>query len=133
MGNLEEGLRWLDQALADLKTARDCLKDENYYASAFFSQQAAEKALKGLLYSKGYRALLTHSVVDLLEEASRIENSFRSFLDYGRELDRHYIGSRYPNLYPSGPAYKYYTKEVAERCLSYAESILREAERLLRR
>lgn len=133
MGNLEEGLRWLDQALADLKTARDCLEDGNYYASAFFSQQAAEKALKGFLYSRGYRTLLTHSVTDLLEETSKIDGSFRKFLDYGRELDRHYIGSRYPNFYPSGPAYKYYTREIAERCLSYAELILREVERFLRR
>lgn len=37
MGNLEEGRRWLDQATADLKTARDCLEDGNYYASAFFA------------------------------------------------------------------------------------------------
>ncbi len=133
MGNLEEGLRWLDQASADLKTARDCLEDGNYYASAFFSQQAAEKALKGFLYSRGYRALLTHSVTDLLEEASKIESLFRGFLDYGRDLDRHYIGSRYPNFYPSGPAYKYYTREIAERCLSYAELMLREVERFLRR
>lgn len=49
MGNLEEGLRWLDQAGADLKTSRDCLKDENYYASSFFVQQSAAKALKGYL------------------------------------------------------------------------------------
>jgi len=47
MKNLREGLRWLDQAFADLKTARDCLKDGNFYATAFFAQQAAEKALKG--------------------------------------------------------------------------------------
>ncbi|MBS7609792.1 HEPN domain-containing protein [Candidatus Bathyarchaeota archaeon] len=47
--NLEEGLRWLDQALVDLKTARHYSEDGNYYASAFFSQQAADKALKGLL------------------------------------------------------------------------------------
>lgn len=69
MGNLKEGLRWLDQAEADFKTAKDCLKDGNYYASAFFSQQSAEKALKGFLYSKGYRALITHSVLDLLQES----------------------------------------------------------------
>jgi len=50
MKNLREGLRWLDQAFADLKTARDCLKDGNFYATAFFAQQAAEKALKGFLY-----------------------------------------------------------------------------------
>lgn len=130
--NVEEGLRWVDQARADLKTARDCIEDGNYYASAFFAQQSAEKALKGFLYSKGFRALLTHSVVDLLEEASKYDEAFKKFLDYGRELDRHYIGSRYPNFYPSGAPYRYYTREVAERCLSYAESILREVERYLR-
>ena len=91
MGNREEGLRWLDQAEADLKTARDCLKDGNFYASAFFSQQAGEKALKGLLYSKGYRALITHSVVELLEESSKFESLFEGLMDYGRELDRHYL------------------------------------------
>jgi len=43
MGNLEEGLSWLDQAGADIKTSGDCLKHGNYYASAFFAQQSAEK------------------------------------------------------------------------------------------
>jgi HEPN domain-containing protein len=133
MKNLEEGLRWLDQARADHKTAKDCLEDGNYYASAFFSQQSAEKAVKGFLYSKGYRALITHSVTELLEEASKQEASFGESVDKGKELDRHYIGSRYPNFYPDGPAYKYYTREIAERCTSYAESILREVAKFLRR
>lgn len=133
MSNREEGLRWLDQAQADLKTARDCAEDGNYYASAFFAQQAAEKALKGFLYSRGYRALITHSVVELLEEAERLERGFGSLLDLGKELDRHYIGSRYPDFYPAGPPYKYYTEEVARRCASYAESILSEVRKYLRR
>ncbi|MEM3506371.1 MAG: HEPN domain-containing protein [Candidatus Bathyarchaeia archaeon] len=131
MSNLEEGLRWLDQAKADLKTAKDCLKDGNYYACAFFSQQSAEKALKGFLYSKGFRAILTHSVVELLEEASKFEDIFKEFIDNGKELDRHYIGSRYPNFYPKGPAYKYYTKELAEKCAFYAELILKEVKKFL--
>lgn len=131
MKNLREGLRWLDQAKADLKTARDCSKDGNHYASAFFSQQSAEKALKGFLYSKGFRAIITHSVTELLEESSKLEETFRKFIDYGKELDRHYIGSRYPNFYPEGPAYKYYTEEIAEKCLSYAGLILEEVKKFL--
>ena len=133
MDNLEEALRWFDQAKADLKTAKDCLNDGNYYACAFFSQQLAEKALKGFLYSKGYRALVTHSVTELLEESSKQAGMFGDLVDYGKELDRHYIASRYPNFYPRGPAYKYYTKEMAERCLNYAESILRKVEKFLER
>lgn len=124
-------MRWLDQAEADLKTAKDCLEDGNYYATAFFSQQSAEKALKGFLYSKGFRAIVTHSVVELLEESSKTEESFTRFIDYGKELDRHYIGSRYPNFYPKGPAYKYYTREMAKKCLNYAELILKEVKKLL--
>lgn len=131
MKNLEEGLRWLDQAEADLKTAKDCIEDGNYYATAFFSQQSAEKALKGFLYSKGFRAIITHSVVELLEESSKTEKSFREFIDHGKELDRHYIGSRYPNFYPKGPAYKYYTKEMAKKCSNYAELILKEVKKFL--
>jgi len=53
--NLKEGLRWIEQAEADLKTSKDCLKDENYYASAFFAQQCAENTLKGFLFFKGFR------------------------------------------------------------------------------
>ena len=130
--NLDEAKRWMDQAEADLKTAKDCVDDKNYYAGAFFSQQAAEKALKALLYLKGYRALITHSVTDLLNEAAKHHETFKRMADLGRELDRHYIGSRYPNFYPSGPAYKYYDREVAERCVCYAESILKEVKNYLR-
>lgn len=131
--NIKEGLRWLDQAKMDLKTARDCIEDENFYASAFFAQQSAEKALKGFLYSKGFRALITHSVLDLIEEASKSEEPFKEFVDYGRELDKHYIGSRYPNFYPSGAPYRYYTKEVASKCVNYAELILGEVKKYLKK
>ena len=117
----------------DLKTDKDCLEDGNYYACAFFSQQSAEKALEDFLYSKGYRALIIHSITGLLEESSKFSMEFKRFMEEGLELDRHYIGSRYPNLYPKGPAYKYYTRSIAGRCASYAESILREVERFIGR
>lgn len=96
MSNRDEGLRWFDQAQADLKTAGDCLRDGNYYASAFFSQQSAEKALKGLLYAKGFRALITHSVLELLEECAKDHRGFVSYLEQGRELDRHYLALGIP-------------------------------------
>ena len=130
--NIKEGLRWLDQAKADFKTAKDCIEDENFYASAFFAQQSAEKALKGFLYAKGFRALITHSVLDLLEAASTFKEPFKEFIDFGKELDKHYIGSRYPNFYPSGAPYKYYGKEVAEKCVYCAELILKEVKNSLK-
>lgn len=128
-----EGLRWFEQAEADLKEARDCSKAGNYYASAFFSQQAAEKALKGFLYAKGFRGLVTHSVLELVGKSAEFEKGFEKLTEQSRELDRHYIGSRYPNFYPEGPAFRYYSKEAAERCEGYAESILAEVKKFLKR
>ncbi|ACS34619.1 Nucleotide-binding protein, containing HEPN domain [Thermococcus gammatolerans EJ3] len=43
----EARLLW-EQALEDLKTAEALIDVKRYYASVFFSQQAAEKALKAL-------------------------------------------------------------------------------------
>ncbi|MGB9727376.1 MAG: HEPN domain-containing protein [Nitrososphaeria archaeon] len=130
--NLIEGLRWLDQAEADLKTAKDCVKDGNYYASSFFLNRLLKNVLKGFLYSKGFRALITHSVLDLVGEASKFNERFNAFMDFARELDRHYIGARYPNAYPSGAPYRYYTREVAEKCVNYVESILVEVKNCLK-
>jgi len=130
--NLGEGLRWLDQGKRDLEDATILLNAGSYASSCFHAQQAAEKALKGFLYAKGLRAIATHSVIMLLEESSKFRTEFSRLMDTGRELDRHYIGSRYPNFYPNGPAYKYYTAEMAERCIKYATSILSDVERLLK-
>lgn len=124
MGNREEGLRWLEQAEADLHTATHCREAGDFYAAAFFAQQAAEKALKGLLYALGYRAILTHSVLELLREGAQVAGELGAMEAMGRELDRHYIGARYPNFYPAGAPYRYYTEEDADRCVSYAASIL---------
>lgn len=55
-----------------------------------------------------------------------IPKAFAFYLDHGKELDRHYIGSRYPNFYPAGAPYEYYTEEMAQRCLNYAGLILKE-------
>lgn len=130
--NVREGLRWLEQAERDAKNAEVLFNAELYDGCCFHCQQSAEKGLKGFLYGKGFRALVTHSVVDLLEESSKSEKSFGEFIDLGKELDRHYIGSRYPNFYPSGAPYKYYTRGMAEECLNYAALILTEVKKFLK-
>lgn len=129
--NLAEGIRWLEQGRRDLEDAKILAEAGSYASACFHCQQAAEKALKGFLYSKGLRAILTHSVTRLMEECSKFEK-LPCFAEEARELDRHYIGSRYPNFYPEGPAYRYYTEKMAERCIRYATSILEEVERSLR-
>ncbi len=131
MSNLQEGKRWLNQAKRDLEDARVLFQAKSYASSCFHTQQAAEEALKGFLYSKGLRAIVTHSVTRLLQESSNFEKKFGDFIEEGKELDRHYIGSRYPNFYAEGATYEYYSKNMAEKCIKYATSILNTVEKLL--
>jgi HEPN domain-containing protein len=129
--NLEEGKRWLAQAQQDLADATTLLNAQSYASSCFHTQQAAEKAAKGFLYSRGIRAIVSHSVTKLVGECAKIDGSFAKFIDAGKELDRHYIGSRYPDFYAEGSAHEYYTQEMADKCIKYATSILNSVERLL--
>ena len=129
--NLEEGKRWLAQAQRDLADAKTLLNAQSYASSCFHAQQSAEKAAKGLLYSQGIRAIISHSVTRLVSECAKIDASFANFAEAGKELDRHYIGSRYPNFYAEGAAYEYYTQGVANKCIKYATSILTSVDRLL--
>ena len=88
--------------------------------------RALKKALTGFLYAQGY--LITHSVVEPLEECMKVSGQF---FDHGKELDKHYIDSRYRNLYLSRALYKFHTEEVGQRCLNYAELILNEVKEVI--
>jgi HEPN domain-containing protein len=125
--------KWLVQAEADLKAAKDSLKDGHSDWCCFQCQQAAEKALKAFLYDKGYTSVLTHSLKQLVRECKRLEVSFREIEEPARLLDMFYVPTRYPNGLAGdiAPA-EFYEKEDGERCLSYAESILNVVKRFLK-
>ena len=53
------------QARADLATAVTLLDAGVYYASVFFSQQAAEKALKGAMVDKQGRCPKGHNLIQM--------------------------------------------------------------------
>jgi HEPN domain-containing protein len=127
---MREIKKWTVQAEADLKAAKDSLKGGHYDWACFQSQQSAEKALKGFLYSRGYTSIITHSLKELVRECKRIEEEFSALESKARHLDTFYIPTRYPNglageLSPS----EFYEREDAEKCVSYAESILKDAKR----
>lgn len=120
-----EAQRWFQQAFYDLKATRWNIRGGFYDTACFLAQQAAEKALKSLLYYQGLRrtALLTHSLVEMVQELGRKGSKVKNLLDQARELDLHYIPSRYPNGIPSGYPHQFYTKKVAEQALTAAEKI----------
>jgi HEPN domain-containing protein len=120
-----EARRWFQQAYFDLKGTRWNIQGEFYDTACFLAQQAGEKALKSLLYFQGARrtALLTHSLVEMIQEGGKKVPRLTDLLDQARELDLHYIPSRYPNGIPSGYPHQFYGKRVADQALLAAEKI----------
>ena len=114
---------WLRQAKRDLQHAKNSLKDGDYEWSCFAAQQAAEKAAKALYQKIGAEAW-GHSVTALLSNLPPQVNPQKSLIDEAKELDKHYIPSRYPNSHPSGAPFDYYTKREAREAIKHAEAII---------
>ncbi|UCH88117.1 MAG: HEPN domain-containing protein [Thermoplasmata archaeon] len=93
----EEILKWLKQARRDLKTAKNNLKNKDYYASAFFSQQAVEKGLKAL-YIKRFKKLWR--IHDLVELAKKV-NAEAEIIEACIRINPAYTGTRYPDVFES--------------------------------
>ena len=127
----EEALRWFEEGENDISTANILLEHKKYNPSAFYSQQAAEKILKGLLLAYN-EATWGHSVLSLLRRLDEIIDVDISEIEQcAKELDRHYIPSRYPDAYPSGRPEDYYTEKIAKEALTCALKIKEFAKNLM--
>jgi HEPN domain-containing protein len=76
--NLSEAMKWFRQGEKDLLSSRNSSGTLDYEWACFQAQQSAEKTLKAVLYVKGFRKILTHSVFDLLRETGKYDSSFIS-------------------------------------------------------
>ena len=52
-------------------------------------------------------------------------------IEDAKELERHYIGPRYPNSYPEGAPGDFYTAAEAQRAITAAERIVEHCQRHL--
>jgi HEPN domain-containing protein len=107
----EEGQRWLRQAQEELQDAQRLREAGRFYLSLFLCQQAAEKALKAYLYSKGEEPILSHSITELLAFASSYDTDFEK-IARAKRLDDYYLPTRYPNSLPGGIPAEYYDDET---------------------
>jgi HEPN domain-containing protein len=116
---------WFEQAEADLRAAELSASGSANEWACFQAQQAGEKALKALLYGRGFTSIITHSLRRLVRECEALEASFSGLGEAARLLDQHYIPTRYPNgLDEELPPTRYYEKGDADACLRSARSIL---------
>ncbi len=115
---------WMNQAKRDFQHAKISLEVENYEWCCFAAQQSAEKAVKAL-FQKLAADAWGCSVTMLLANLPESVRPAMELIEKAKELDRHYITSRYPNSHPTGAPFQYYTKAEAERSVQYADEIIR--------
>jgi HEPN domain-containing protein len=119
----EECKRWLEQAENTLQSAEKDKQAGDYNWCCFKAQQAAEFALKGLLYGIGVSAV-GHSLLKLLGELEKRGFRTSEITRDARILDRHYIPTRYVNAHAEGAPFEFYDLPTAEEALKSARKIV---------
>ena len=127
----DEAERWLRQAESDLAFAALGAREGFPAQACFTSQQAAEKALKAVLYLSGARFVPGHSLVELLDRAATGTASLRRLQDSARQLDQYYIPTRYPNGLPGGIPAEVFADAQAEDAVGRAREFIEAARALL--
>ena len=114
---------WLKEAKWDLENANILLENKRYSTAVFHSQQASEKAVKALLFSRNLNGW-GHSINSLLEKYSEEEKrQISTIQNEARELDRNYITTRYPDALPEIAPQDAYDKIDAEKSINQANKI----------
>ena len=119
----ERSLDWLRQAEADLRHARNSRENGDYNWAAFAAHQAGEKAIKAL-YQRRHLDAWGHALSMLLESLPADVRPPAELTDTAKELDKHYIPTRYPNGFERGAPVDFYTRREAEQAIANAEAIL---------
>ncbi len=93
--------------------------------ACFDSQQSGEKALKAILLVQGKTGVTSHSLLELLREIEKERPDLHSLDEAAKELDRHYIATRYPDGLPgSYTPGTFYDSKDSDRCIALCASIL---------
>ncbi len=111
---------WFERARRDFESAKILYLSGGYPEEVvFLIHQSIEKYLKGYLIFHGWKLKKTHDIELLLSEATKHNQSFAEFLDFGRDLTFLYYEERYP---PG--AVPEISKEEVEEIMNQAEKII---------
>jgi len=115
-----ETINWMKQAEMDLETAKGLIGLEKYFAVAFFSQQAAEKALKALALEKLREPMKSHNLLELAKKMKVPHEIMKCLI----ELTPDFVITRYPDAANALP-YELYDLQKANQRVAYAEKVLK--------
>ena len=122
MSNKKRAKDWLNQAINDLRWAKEGVKTQFYSQVCFISQQAAEKAIKSIAYHKEYD--IKGNSIAKIAKAIGINSEVE---EAGKRLDIYYISSRYPDALPEGAPYEFFSLSQANNAVIDAEIIIQKA------
>ena len=126
----EEAWWWIRVAEKDLWRAEKSLRDDDRGAAVFWSQQAAEKALKAVLLAvKGWFPK-THSIRRLFEELGSNLDLGQEELEEAYELTQYYHLVRYPDITEGLPDDSI-SRASAERAVATARRVVEAAKKAL--
>ena len=128
----ERSRDWLRQAEADLRHAHHARDDADYDWSAFAAHQAAEKAIKAV-FQRRHLDAWGHTLSVLLESLRPALEPSTDLVDAAKELDKHYIPTRYPNGFERGAPVDFYTRREAEQAIANAEALIEWCRRQIHR
>ncbi|MBS7627128.1 HEPN domain-containing protein [Candidatus Bathyarchaeota archaeon] len=114
---------WLRQAVKDLEHARKSVETGDYEWACFASHQSAEKAVKAL-YQSIHIDAIGHSISRMFRDLPEKLKPPKDLIQQAKELDKHYIPTRYPNFHPEGAPLDYYTYDEALKAVEEARRIV---------
>jgi HEPN domain-containing protein len=122
----KEAMDFWAQARADLATAITLMDAGIYYASVFFSQQAAEKALKAAAAGSHSRSARGHNLIQIANSL----NAPVDIMNASAELNPEFLLTRSPDVADGVPA-QMYDKASARLHLRCAQDIVEWAKHLI--
>lgn len=120
---------WFRQAENDLEWARDTLRCRRWAQACFAAQQVAEKALKSIALRRGVEQVRSHSILEIAR-ALKVDGDVERM---AKRLDLYYISARYPDAFPGGAPFEYFTEDQANEAVEFAGRIVEKARSALGR
>jgi HEPN domain-containing protein len=128
----KESMRWLLQAKDDFRFVEWVMREGVFFdKGCFVAQQAGEKILKACLYATGKRRVIGHSLFEMIENLTKIDEGFQQISEQAKRLDRFYITARYPNGLPGGSPFQLYSLSDLQSAVEDLTKIINFAEKFL--